>query len=75
MATLEFLGHPNISTILVENAIFSIYGPGAEIFAFFPLTMARTPPPEVQKTQSPYFRSWATNQKTKDNFFSSTFKV
>ena len=52
-----------------------IYGQGAEILAFFPMTMARTPPPEVQKTQWSYFGSWPTNQKTKDTFFSSTFKV
>ena len=39
------------------------------------LMMARTPPPEAQKTQWPYFSSLATNRKTKDTFFSSTFKV
>ena len=55
--------------------IFSNYGPGAEICVFFPMTMLRTPPPEVQKTQWPYLGSWAKNQKIKDTFFSSTFKV
>ena len=55
--------------------IFLIYGPGAEILGFFPVTMARTPPPEAQKTQWPFLGSWATNQKTNDTFFSSTFKV
>ena len=45
------------------------------ILAFFPVTMSCPPPPEVQKTQWPYFGSWATNKKTKDTFFSSTLKV
>ena len=30
---------------------FFIYGQGAEILALFLVTVARTPPPEVQKTQ------------------------
>ena len=55
--------------------IFLIYGSGADILAFFPMTMERTPPPEVQKIKWPYFGSWATNEKNKDTFFSSTFKV
>ena len=55
--------------------IFLIYGSGSEILGFFPVTMVRPPPPEVQKTQWPYFGSWAPNQKTKDTFFSSIFKV
>ena len=30
---------------------------------------------KLQKIKWPYLGSWATNQKTKDTFFSSTFKV
>ena len=53
---------------------FNLLPRGRDIGLFF-LTIAHAPPPEAQKTQCPYFRSWATNQKTKDTFFSSTFKV
>ena len=42
---------------------------------FAHLTIPRTSLPKVQKTQWPYFGSWATNQKTKDTFFFSTLKV
>ena len=55
---------------------FWIYGPGAEILAFSHLTMtiSRTLLPKLQKIKWPYLGSWATNKKTKDTFFSSTFK-
>ena len=54
---------------------FFIYGQGAKILALFLVTVARTPPPEDQKTQWLWFGYWATNQKTKDTFFSSSLKV
>merc|ERR1712240_939824 len=86
MAIFRLLGHKsknqghflffNFKSLRKQSIlIFLIYGSGSEILAVFPVTMARPPPPEVQKTQWPYFGSWATNQKTKDTFFSSTFKV
>ena len=57
------------------SCIFFIYGPGAKILAFSNLTISRTSLPKLQKIKWPYLGSWATNQKTKDTFFSSTFKV
>ena len=50
----------------------------AQIFTsrtFLPLTMVRTPLPELQKMKWPYLVSWAKNKKNKATFFSSTFKV
>ena len=42
---------------------------------FCNLTMSRTLLPKFQKIKWPYLGSWATNKKTKDTFFSATFKV
>ena len=54
---------------------FFIYGPGAKILAFSHLTISHTLLPKLQKIKWPYLGSWATDQKTNDTFFSSTFKV
>ena len=42
---------------------------------FCNLPISRTSLPMFQKIKWPYLGSWATNKKTKDTFFSSTFKV
>ena len=42
---------------------------------FLPLTIARTLHQNLQKKKWSYVGSWALNQKTKDTFYSSTFKV
>ena len=42
---------------------------------FLPLTIARTLHQDLQKKKWSYLGSWALNKKTKDTFFSSTFKV
>ena len=54
---------------------FSFMAHGARYRHFVHLTIPRTSLPKFQKIKWPYLGSWATNQKTKDTFFSSTFKV
>ena len=53
----------------------SFIAQGPRYWHFLPLTMVRTPLPELQKIKWPYLVSWAKNQKSKATFFSSTFKV
>ena len=42
---------------------------------FLPLTIIRTPLPELQKMKWPYLGSWTTNKKSKDTLLSQTLKV
>ena len=71
--TLSFLQLLNFEKAKYPH--FFIYGSGADILAFIPVTMERNPPSEVRMIKWPYFGFWATNEKYKDTFFSSTFKV
>ena len=54
---------------------FFIFGPEAEIWAICSSDDRSNLAPELQKKKWPYLASWATNRKTKDTFFSSTFEV
>ena len=53
----------------------SFIAQGTRYWHFLPLTMVRTPLPELRKIKWPYLVSWAKNQKSKAAFLPSTFKV
>ena len=59
----------------LEKLFFSFMALGPRYWHFCNLTISRTLLPKFQKIKWPYLCSWATNHKTKDTFFSSTFKV
>ena len=57
------------------SLVFLFIAQGPWYWHFLPLTMVHTSLLELQEIKWPYIGSWASNQKNKDTFFSSTFKV
>ena len=57
------------------SLVFLFVAQGERHGHFSHLTIPHSSIPKFQKIIWPYLGSWATNQKTKDTFFPSTFKV
>ena len=61
-----------------ESKVSYVFDPSPrvqDIGIYSPLMMVHTSLLDLQKMKWPYLGSWATNQKNKVTFFSSTFKV